>query len=54
MLKRRVIICLTFDDGVLFRTRRFHADYRYTKNFVGSLAADEIPVFCGGVDQVGG
>ena len=28
------IIVLTFLDGVLFRTKNFIPDYRYTKNFI--------------------
>ena len=31
MLKKRIIISLTFQDGVLFRTKKFIPDYRYTK-----------------------
>jgi cyclase len=42
MLKKRVVIALTFLDGVLFRTKRFVPDYRYTKNFVDLWNADEI------------
>ena len=42
MLKKRLILVLTFNDGVLFRTKKFIADYRYTKNFVDLWSADEI------------
>ena len=42
MLKKRLIIVLTFNDGVLFRTKKFIPDYRYTKNFVDLWKADEI------------
>ena len=42
MLKKRLIISLTFNDGILFRTKKFHPDYRYTKNFVDLWTADEI------------
>jgi cyclase len=42
MLKKRIIIILTFVDGILFRTKKFIADYRYTKNFVDMWEADEI------------
>ena len=42
MLKKRIIISLTFVDGVLFRTKKFKPDYRYTKNFVDMWEADEI------------
>ena len=42
MLKPRIIIALLFNEGVLFRTKKFIPDYRYTLNFVGTEAADEI------------
>tara|TARA_B100001287_G_C22624784_1_gene501933 strand:+ start:474 stop:1208 length:735 start_codon:yes stop_codon:yes gene_type:complete len=42
MIKKRIIIVLTFLDGVLFRTKKFKPDYRYTKNFVDLWSADEI------------
>ena len=42
MLKKRIIICLTFLDGILFRTKNFKPDYRYTKNFVDLWSIDEL------------
>ena len=42
MLKNRLIITLTFLDGILFRTKKFKPDYRYTKNFVDLWSIDEI------------
>lgn len=42
MLSRRVILCLTFVDGVLFRTKRFRADYRYTQAYSWAPDADEL------------
>lgn len=42
MLKKRIIITLTFYDGVLFRTKNFKPDYRYTKNFIDFWSIDEI------------
>ena len=42
MLKKRLILVLTFNDGVLFRTKKFIPDYRYTKNFIDLWSADEI------------
>ena len=42
MLKKRLVLVLTFNDGVLFRTKKFIADYRYTKNFIDLWSADEI------------
>tara|TARA_B100001964_G_C14240066_1_gene604509 strand:- start:229 stop:969 length:741 start_codon:yes stop_codon:yes gene_type:complete len=44
LLKKRLIIVLTFLDGVLFRTKKFIPDYRYTKNFVGLYSIDELIV----------
>ena len=42
MLKKRLIITLTFLDGILFRTKKFTPDYRYTKNFVDLWSIDEL------------
>lgn len=42
MLKKRLIAALTFNDGVLFRTKLFQPDYRYTMNFVDLWSIDEI------------
>lgn len=42
MISKRIIIVLTFQDGVLFRTKQFYPDYRYTDNFVGNKDVDEI------------
>ncbi len=42
MIKKRIIISLTFLDGILFRTKNFKPDYRYTKNFVDLWSSDEI------------
>ena len=42
MVKKRIIICLTFLDGILFRTKKFNPDYRYTKNFVDFWNIDEM------------
>jgi len=42
MLKKRLILVLTFNDGILFRTKKFVPDYRYTKNFIDLWSADEI------------
>jgi cyclase len=44
MLCKRVVPVLTFNDGVLFRTKEFTPDYRYTLNFVDAWSADEIVV----------
>lgn len=42
MLRHRLITVLTLNDGVLFRTKRFTPDYRYTMNFVDAWSIDEI------------
>ena len=42
MLKNRLIITLTFFDGILFRTTKFKPDYRSTKNFEEWWNIDEI------------
>ncbi len=44
MLRRRVVTVLTFVDGVLFRTKLFEPDYRYTLNFVDAWSVDEVVV----------
>ncbi len=44
MLRKRLITVLTFNDGVLFRTKLFRPDYRYTLNFVDAWSVDEIVV----------
>ncbi len=41
MLRKRLITVLTFNDGVLFRTKLFTPDYRYTHNFVDTWSVDE-------------
>tara|TARA_B100001093_G_scaffold486409_1_gene521699 strand:+ start:2616 stop:3356 length:741 start_codon:yes stop_codon:yes gene_type:complete len=42
MLKKRLITVLTFYNGILYRTRSFVPDYRYTKNFIDTWSVDEI------------
>lgn len=42
MLKKRLVTVLTFNDGVLFRTKNFVPDYRYTTNFVDAWSVDEV------------
>jgi len=44
MLRKRVVTVLTFNDGVLFRTKLFTPDYRYTHNFVDTWSVDEVVV----------
>ena len=42
MVKKRYITVLTFQDGVLFRTKSFTPDYRYTQKFVDAWSIDEV------------
>jgi imidazole glycerol-phosphate synthase subunit HisF len=42
MLRHRLITVLTLNDGVLYRTKEFHPDYRYTLSFVDAWLIDEI------------
>ncbi len=42
MVKKRIIITLTFLEGILFRTKKFIPDYRYTKNFINFWNIDEL------------
>ena len=42
MLKKRVIIVLQLNNGVLFRTKNFVPDYRYTQSFLGAENCDEV------------
>ena len=42
MLRKRIITVLTFNEGVLFRTKVFSPDYRYTANFIDAWSIDEI------------
>ena len=42
MLRKRLVTLLTFVDGVLFRTKQYEPDYRYTHNFVDTWSIDEI------------
>jgi len=44
MLAKRIILLLTYKDGILFRTKKFVPDYRYTDNFVSNKFADEIVI----------
>ena len=42
MLRKRLITTLTINNGILFRTKLFEPDYRYTMNFIDTWSADEI------------
>ena len=44
MLKKRIIATLTLKDGVLFRSRNFEPDYRYTHNFIDLWSIDEVVI----------
>jgi cyclase len=42
MLRNRLVTVLTLNDGVLFRTKQFVPDYRYTLKFVDQWSIDEV------------
>ena len=42
MVAKRIITTLMLKDGVLFRTKEFSPDYRYTLNFVDMWSVDEL------------
>jgi len=44
MLCKRIVYVLTLNEGVLFRTKRFRPDYRYTKNYIDTWDVDELVV----------
>lgn len=44
LLPKRIIFSLNFLDGVLYRTRNFAPDYRYTHNFIDLWSIDEIVI----------
>ena len=43
-LPKRIIFSLNFLDGVLYRSRNFIPDYRYTHNFIDLWSIDEIVI----------
>ena len=44
MLRKRLIAVLTLNNGILFRTKLFRPDYRYTSNFVDLWSIDELVI----------
>ena len=44
LLPKRIIFSLNFLNGVLYRTRNFTPDYRYTHNFIDLWSIDEIVI----------
>lgn len=44
MLAKRIITTLMLNNGILFRTKNFIPDYRYTLNFVDMWSIDEVIV----------
>ena len=42
ILPKRIIFSLNFLDGILYRTRNFSPDYRYTHNLIDLWSIDEI------------
>lgn len=43
-LPKRIIFSLNFLDGILYRSRNFIPDYRYTHNFIDLWSIDEIVI----------
>ena len=51
LLPKRIIFSLNFLDGILYRTRNFFPDYRYTHNFIDLWSIDEIVILdIGGIN----
>ena len=42
MLRKRIITILTLNESILFRTKNFNPDLRYTINFIDSWSVDEM------------
>jgi len=42
MLAKRIITTLMLNNGVLFRSKNFFPDYRYTLNFIDMWSVDEV------------
>ena len=41
-LPKRIITTLMLNNGILYRSKKFNPDYRYTLNFVDMYSVDEI------------
>ena len=44
MLKKRIITTLILQNGILFRSKKFEPDYRYTHKFIDMWSIDEVVV----------
>ena len=44
MIAKRIITTLMLQDGVLFRSKKFVPDHRYTLNFIDMWSIDEVIV----------
>jgi imidazole glycerol-phosphate synthase subunit HisF len=42
MVAKRIITTLMLNDGILFRSKEFSPDYRYTLNFIDMWSVDEL------------
>ena len=42
MVAKRILTTLMLNNGVLFRSKKFRPDYRYTLNFVDMWSIDEL------------
>lgn len=44
MLAKRIITTLMLNNGILFRSKKFIPDYRYTLNFIDMWSVDELVI----------
>ena len=44
MIAKRIITTLMLNNGILFRSKKFIPDYRYTLNFIDMWSVDEIVI----------
>jgi cyclase len=44
MVAKRIITTLMLNDGILFRSKEFSPDYRYTLNFIDMWSVDELVI----------
>ena len=44
MVAKRIITTLMLNNGILFRSKKFNPDYRYTLNFIDMWSVDELVI----------
>ena len=44
MVAKRIITTLMLNNGILFRSKKFIPDYRYTLNFIDMWSVDELVI----------